>query len=120
MTSFSLATLFLPEWALPWMVVLAITALVVGARGLAGMAAGVVAADLVLAPLLAPWIDALPDWALAPILVVFGLMVLNSALAFLFGREAAGHVTGTLLMRLFDLILLGPFRLLRALLRARR
>ncbi len=119
MKSLSLATLFLPEWALPWMVVLAIGALVVGARGLAATAAGVVFADLVLAPLLAPWIAAVPVWALVPILIVFGFVVLNAVLTFFFGPEAGGHVTGTYLVRLFDLILLGPFRLLRALLRRR-
>jgi hypothetical protein len=116
--TFSFATLFLPEWALPWIVVLAVAAWILGARALAGVAIAVVIADVVIAPLLAPWIEALPTWAFVLILVVFALTVINGLLVLLFGREAAGQVTGTYLVRLIDFIFLGPFRLLRFLVRA--
>ena len=117
MKTFSLATLFLPEWALPWVAVLGIAAWIVGARALGTAAAVLLLAELVLAPLLAPWLATLPDWGLLLIGGVIVLLVLHGIIDFLFGKETAGHVSGTYLIRLFDFLLMGPFRLLGRLLR---
>ena len=117
MKTFSLATLFLPEWALPWVAVFGLVAWIVGARALGVAAAILLLAELVFAPLLAPWLATLPDWALLLIGGVMVLLVLHGIIDFLFGKEAAGHVSGTYLVRLFDFLLLGPFRLLGRLLR---
>ncbi len=117
MNSLSFATLFLPDWALPWMVVLAIAAWILRARALAGLAALIVLADVVIGPLVAPWLDAIPLWALLPLLPIIGLLLLHGLIVAAFGPETAGQVTGTYLVRLLDLIFLGPFRLIRFLLR---
>ena len=107
----SLATLSLPEWAQPWVAIGGLIAWVVGARAL-----GMVAAILLLAPFLAPWLTTLPDWVLWLSGGVMLLLVLHSVIYLLFGKETAGHVSGSYLIRLFDFLLLGPFRLLRRLL----
>ena len=118
MKTFSLATLFLPEWVLPWVGVFGIIAWIVGARTL-GMAAAIfLLAELVLAPLLSPWLSTLPGWALFLIGGVMVLLVLHGFIDVLFGKETAGHVSGTYLIRLLDFLFLGPFRLLGHLLRA--
>lgn len=116
MKTFSLATLFLPSWALPWVAVFGLLAWILGARALASAAALVLLADLLLAPLLAPWLQTLPTWVLLLIGGVMVLLVLHSVIDFLFGEDTAGHVTGTYLVRLLDAVLLGPFRLLRRIL----
>ena len=54
MKTLSFSTLFLPEWALPWVLVLAITAWILGARPLATAAAFIFAFEVFVAPLLAP------------------------------------------------------------------
>ena len=117
MKTFSLATLFLPEWALPWVAVFGFVAWIVGARALGVAAAVLLLAELVLAPLLAPWLTTLPDWALLLIGGVMVLLVLHGIIDFLFGKETAGYVSGIYLVRLCDFLLLGPFRLLGRLLR---
>lgn len=117
MKTFSLATFFLPEWALPWLAVFGLVAWIVGARSLGVAAAILLLAELVLAPLLAPWLETLPDWALFLILGVMVLLVFHGVIDFLFGKETAGHVSGTYLIRLFDFLLVGPFRLLGRFLR---
>lgn len=116
MKTFSLATFFLPEWALPWVAVLGIAAWIMGARPLALAAAMLLLAELVLAPLLAPWLTTLPVWALLLLGGIMVLMVLHGVVDVLFGKETAGHITGTYLVRLLDALLLGPFRLLGRLL----
>jgi hypothetical protein len=117
MKSFTLATVFLPDWTLPWIAVLACAAWIVGARGLAASAAGLVLADLYLAPLLAPWLAQVPTWVVLLIGGVFVLSILHGVIGLLFGEETTGHVTGTYLVRLFDWLLLGPFRLLGTMVR---
>lgn len=117
MKTFSLATLFLPEWALPWVAVFGLLAWILRARALAVASALVLLGELVLAPLLAPWLRTLPTWGLVLIGGVMLLLVLHSILEFLFGKETAAHVSGTYLVRLLDAIFIGPFRLLRRLLR---
>ena len=117
MKTFSFATLFLPEWALPWVAVVGIAAWILGARALGVAAAMLLLTDLVIAPLLAPWIATLPTWALLMLAGVVSLVVLHQVIDLLFGKEVAGHVTGTYLVRLLDALLLGPFRLLARLLR---
>ena len=119
MKSFSLATLFLPAWALPWIGLIGVLALIVGARGLAGAAGMILVVELIVAPLMAPWLATLPTWVLLIMGAVMVLTVVHGVIDFLFGKEAAGHVSGTYLVRLLDLLLLGPFRLLGRLLHVR-
>ena len=62
----------------------------------------------------------LPSWLVAPVAIAFALVTAVTLLRFLVNREAYGHVVGTYLVRLIDLIFLGPFRLLAWLFRRRR
>jgi hypothetical protein len=117
MKTLSFSTLFLPEWALPWVFVLAVAAWILGARPLAIAAALILVFEVVVAPLLAPWLATLPTWALLLIGAVMLLMLLHGAIELLFGSKTAGHVTGVYLVRLLDAFTLGPFRLLGRLLR---
>lgn len=117
MKTFSLATLFLPEWALPWVAVIGVAAWILGARVLGVAAALLLLTELLLAPLLAPWIATLPTWGLLMLAAALVIVVLHQVIDLLFGKETAGHVTGTYVVRLLDVILLGPIRLLARLLR---
>ena len=117
MKTLTFSTLFLPEWALPWVLVFAISAWILGARTLAVAAGLVLLAEWVLAPLLAPWLSTLPAWALVLIGAVMVLMVLQGAIDILFGERVAASVVGTYLVRLLDALMLSPFRLLQWLLR---
>lgn len=117
MKTLSFSTLFLPEWALPWVLVLAITAWILGARPLAIAAAFIFAFEVIVAPLLAPWLATLPTSALVLIGAVMALMVFRGAIELLFGKETAGHATGVYLVRVLDALTLGPLRLLGRLLR---
>jgi hypothetical protein len=109
--------LFLPDWALPWVAVGAVAAWILGLRGIGVSLAVLFVADTVLAPFLEPWLDTVPPWALVAGLVIVTLLVLQGFVVALFGREAWGHFAGTWLVRLGDLLLLGPFRALGAILR---
>ena len=120
MKGVSIATLFLPEWSLPWVLLFGIAAWILGARATGVAAVLLVAAEFVLPPLLEPWLTTLPDWAILLIGGVLLLVVLHDVVDFLFGKETAGHVTGTFLVRLLDALLLSPFRLLGRLLGWRR
>jgi hypothetical protein len=121
MKTFSLATLFLPEWAPT--VGGCVRRRRLDCRGESpwgAVAAMLLLTELVLAPLLAPWLETLPTWGLLIFAAVMVVVVLHQVVDFLFGREVAGHVTGTYLVRLLDALLLGPFRLLARLLRSLR
>jgi hypothetical protein len=117
MKTLSFSTLFLPEWALPWVLVFAIAAWILGARPLAMVAAFIFLFEVIVSPLLAPWLATLPTPALLLIGVVMALMLFHGAIELLFGKKTAGHVTGVYLVRLLDAFTLGPFRLLGRLLR---
>jgi len=109
--------IFLPVWMMPWLVVGAIAAWIVGAYRLAVGLSIFVTADLLLVPLLKPYLTTLPAWVLALITILLVLMVIHGLLVVTFGREAAGNFTGTWLVRIGDLLLLGPLRFIGILLR---
>ena len=119
MKTFSLATLFLPDWTLPWVAVVGLAAWIMGARALGTAAAILLLSDLVLAPLLAPWLATLPAWTLWLLGALMWLMILRGVIETMFGKDTAGHVTGTYLVRIFDALLLGPLRFVFHLLRGR-
>jgi hypothetical protein len=104
---------FAPEWLTVWFAIAAVGAFILGFRR-AGMALmGWPIIDWIVLPAIDPIIDQLPGWAVAALLVVVALLMLQGALSLLFGPEAVGHVIGTYLVRLIDVLLLGPFRGLR-------
>lgn len=110
-------SVFLPGWALPWVVVAAVAAFIIGARRLGIALAILLVMDQVAAPLLAPVLAELPWWVLALVTLVVVLLVVHGLIAAVFGAEAAGHFTGTWLVRITDLLIIGPFRAIRYLLR---
>lgn len=117
MSGFSLATLYLPEWALPWVAVFAVAAWIVGARALATAAVVVLLAELVLVPLLEPWIATLPLWALFVLLGVLAFTVEYDVIALVSNREIANKIMANQLSWLGKSLFLGPFRLLGFILR---
>ena len=113
MNSLQLALFFIPEWALPWIAVIGAAAWILEIRSIAFMAGVVLFIEFILAPILAPIIMILPNWALFLLSATVVLSLLSGAITFLFGKEAAGHVVGTYIVRVIDLSLFGPFRLIR-------
>ena len=117
MSSISLVTLFLPPWALPWVMVLAAAAWITGARALAAAAATVVVADSLIAPLLVPVISSLPGWVFLPLLALLALTIVHRLVTLMFGPETAGNVTATLLLGGMRMLFWWPFRLIGYLIR---
>ena len=117
MKTLSFSTLFLPEWALPWVLVVAIAAWILGARPLAMVAALILVFEIVIFPLLAPWLEIIPTAVLLLVAPIIALMLFQSAITLFFGKRTAGNVTGVYLVRLLDALMLSPFRLIGRLLR---
>lgn len=107
--------LFIPEWMIPWCVVAAIGAAILGWSRIATSLSLFVAVDVLVWPLLEPWLDQLPVWALVLGAILLPLLVVHSLIALVFGEAAAGQFTGTWLVRIADALLLGPLRMLRSL-----
>jgi hypothetical protein len=114
--------LFFPEWWTPWIGVAAIGAAIMGWYRLAAPLAAFVAIDIAVVPLLEPWIEQVPVWFLVLLMPIFALLVLYSLIALIFGKGVAdqviGQFIGTWLVRLADLLIAGPFRVLWWLLRS--
>lgn len=117
MKYFSEISLLFPEWLTPWIVVAAVAAAIMGFNRVAVSLGIYVAIDLFIAPMLEPWLDQLPLWTLALAALLLPLLVLNAIISLVFGKEAGGHFTGTWLVRIFDLLILGPFHIVGYLLR---
>lgn len=109
--------MFLPPWAAPWVVTIAIGAWIVGARRLATVLGVLLVVDALAAPLIEPWLATVPLWALAAGGLVLGLLVVHDLVSLVFGRGVADHFVGQWLLRLADYLILGPFRGIRWLLR---
>lgn len=108
-------TVLVPEWAMFWLAVAAVCALVLNARALAITLGAIPAFHWLLAPLLEPFIAAMPLWALCTGLLVFAAILLHAAIAFAFGDETASRVTSSLIVRSLEFIFVAPLRALRAL-----
>ncbi len=101
-------SLLLPDALTPWFAVGAVSAAVLGWQNIARGLAVLPLVNWIVLPLLDPFIDMLPLWVLLVIVPIAALMFLHAVVATLFGREAAGHVVGTYLVRLIDGLLLIP------------
>jgi hypothetical protein len=113
MKHFFEASLFFPEWITPWIGLAAAAAAILGMKKAAttlGLFWGI---EVFAMPILEPWLSELPMWVLAIALLILPLLMLHGFISFIFGKETAGHFTGTWLLRIFDFLLLGPFRILR-------
>ena len=99
-------SLFFPDWLTPWIGIAAVAAWIMGLGRLAAALGIYVAMDIFAAPLIEAWLGELPLWALvlaAPFVV---LIILNSLISLVFGKEVAGQVIGTWLVRLTDNLVL--------------
>jgi hypothetical protein len=83
-----------------------------------GAIAGVIVTMLVLSvvgPILGSIISSLPWWISLPLMIAFGLTVINWLVSLIFGKRTGGH----LLALLIHDIILAPFRFVGFLLRRR-
>ena len=88
---------FLPDWTLPWFAAGAAFAFLFRYRRLSLALALIPVVRLLIAPAVWSRLPTLPAW-LVPILAVgFALYILHRLVALVFGREAAGHLTGSIL-----------------------
>jgi len=115
MRHFFEASFFFPEWLTPWIGIAAVAAAIMGMKKIAASLGFFFAIDVFVMPILDPWLGELPIWVLAIALLLFPLLLLNAIISFIFGGEAAGQFTGTWIVRIFDFLLLAPFRLLKIL-----
>jgi hypothetical protein len=113
----------LPAWLALLLAIGGVSALILGASRTGALLLGPAAFQWLLWPLLAPVAGAVPSGyigAAIPLLLSFGgLLLLGRFVRAIFGKEAAGQMVGTYLVRLFDLIARGlgwmltaPFRFL--------
>lgn len=107
---------FLPDEALPLLVVGVAIALILGL--LAGRTALSILGLLILIPILTPFVEALfgamPAWISVVVLVIIGLSILRGIAALFIGRRAADTMVGTLaadVVRLVVICLFLPFRM---------
>jgi hypothetical protein len=116
--------MFFPEWLIPWIGVAAVATAILGLKRLAVSFGSFVAFDVFVMPWIKPWFEQLPPWVSIPAIVVFALLVIYALIALVFGEgvasQAIGQVIGTWLVRLLDVMILGPFYLLRWLFRLLR
>lgn len=108
--------LLIPEEALPFILIAAALALLVGARKTAASLVGL-ALVMIVAPLLVePLIGGLPDWALVLVIVGVVLMMIYSVVALLIGRKniqlLVAHWKARVIARLVLGTILLPFRLI--------
>ncbi len=107
--------MFLPEWVMPWICLVAIAAAIMGWNRLAAALGLFVAIDIFVFPMLEPFFDQLPIWVLILCVAFIPLYLLHSLIQFVFGKETAGTFTGIWLLRVSDAIILMPFRFVRLL-----
>lgn len=104
--------IFAPEWLTVWFAAAAAGALILGFKQTAYALMAWPVIDWIVLPIFEPVIDQQPAWVAAVIIAVISLIILQGLLALVFGKEAAGHVIGTYLVRLLDLLFIGPLRFL--------
>lgn len=105
--------MFLPDWIIEWLAIAAGVSVILRAYRIAGLLAFPVFVRWVAWPTAKPFYDSIPEWQKFLIIALVGLIVLQGLIRLVFGREATGHFTGTMLVRLFDLVFFGPFRSIR-------
>ena len=108
----------LPDWVLGWLMVAAIGGAIIGLprRVVLGLAVPP-AFRWVIMPAIGPWFSVQPLWLQAVAFLAVALLTAQSVLTLVFGKEAAGHFIGTMLVRVFDLVVLGVFRGVASLIR---
>jgi hypothetical protein len=85
-----------------WCLVGALGAHILGATRIAWLLALPPAWRWLIAPMIQPLLDQLPLWLVAVVSILFVLALLRGGLVLLVGRDAAGHVFGTWIVRLVD------------------
>lgn len=108
----------LPDWVLGWLVVAAIGSAIMGLPGrvVLGLSA-LPAFRWLVRPVIDPWLAIQPIWFQGVVFLIVALLLVQSVLTLAFGKEATGHFVGTMLVRIFDCVVLGAFRGIAALIR---
>lgn len=99
-----------PEWFVGWLTLAALGALVLRLHPRIVFGLAVIPIFVMTAPLVHAWLDTQPFWMSFLIYTSVGLIALQALLTILFGGAAAGHFTGVMLVRVFDLLISGPLR----------
>lgn len=115
---FELLFAFLPDEALPVIIVGLGLALILGiiSRSVVFSILGTIILFAILSPFIDALFDSLPLWLLLLIMLFVGFSLLKLIMNTLFGREATGHLLGRFLYKVFAM----PFRLIGHLIRGRR
>lgn len=98
----------LPDWAAVWLGVVGVSAFILGIKGAGLLLAAPAIILYVLAPMLGPEWKTMPAGVrqiILPLLLAFGgILVLKWIVQAIYGKDAAGTVAGTYLVRLLDRI----------------
>lgn len=98
-----------PTWTLPWFALAAVIAFLMRDLRLSLALAMVPLLRLVLIPTLWPVVAEFPVWALLILAVVIVIHTLHRLIVLVFGKQAAGHFTGSVLVSGAAWMLRTPF-----------
>ncbi|KAB2890147.1 MAG: hypothetical protein F9K32_09895 [Desulfobulbaceae bacterium] len=103
---------FLPDEAIPVLIVLGGMLLIVGARSLAMSLFGLCGMMIVLPPALEAVLGELPEWTLYPIMILAMLSMCAFLISILIGRGAWRETKGRITANVITWFFLFPFRLI--------
>lgn len=104
----------LPDWAVAWSAIAAVACLIMGAKRWAAAIAMVPIGRWILWPIFTQFFPGLPVWVQLLFGLVGALLIVHGFTSLIFGRETAGQVTGTLIVRIGEFLLFAPFRLIKS------
>lgn len=107
----------LPEWAMIWLFLAGVAAFILKARRLAAAFEIMPALHWIIFPVLTVLNVPLPLWSGPVVEVLAALLLLQSLLSIVFGKDVAAGVIAGLLLRGIDGLLRGPMRKLQTALR---
>src|SRR5262245_799444 len=106
----------IPEWLLPWIAVAAAVGFILGQRSAGfGLAPAFVVQGL--AFILCPWLDHRPLWSQALLTLLVWLLLMRAAISIVFGGRVADGFAAQWVIRIVDLLIVGPLRAVAFLLR---
>ncbi len=121
MSSYQPLSHLIPEWTLPWIAVAAAVAFVLGRpRAGSGFALAFILLTW-LTPILKPWLEQQPLWLQAVWVLAVWILLMQAIISLIFGRAVGDGFATHWVIRIVDLLVLGPLRgiayLLRVLIR---
>src|ERR1039458_8645538 len=107
----------IPEWTLPWIAVAAAVAFILGRPRAGSSFALTFILQAWLTPILKPWLDQQPLWLQAIWALVIWILLMQTIVSIIFGRRVGDGFATHWVIRVVDLLILGPFRGIAYLLR---